>query len=91
MYTIWCISHIFDALRDLVPFVQFNKLLKHPWKSVTFSKVVACNFIKNNTPLWVFFCIFKVVKMVTVCTKCLILNKCTEAQEQLVIFAWSSK
>ena len=28
-----------DALRDLVPFVHFNKREKHPWKSVTFSKV----------------------------------------------------
>ena len=26
-----------DALRDLVPFVQFKKREKHPWKSVTFS------------------------------------------------------
>ena len=27
-----------DALRDLVPFVQFKKREKHPWRSVTFSK-----------------------------------------------------
>ena len=27
------------ALRDLVPFVQFKKREKHPWRSVTFSKV----------------------------------------------------
>ena len=26
-------------MRDLVPFVQFKKRKKHPWKSVTFSKV----------------------------------------------------
>ena len=25
-----------DALRDLVPFVQFKKCEKHPWRSVTF-------------------------------------------------------
>ena len=30
---------ICDALRDLVPFAQFKKLGKHPWRSVTFSKV----------------------------------------------------
>ena len=30
---------ICDALRDSVPFVQFKKQEKHPWKSVTFSKV----------------------------------------------------
>ena len=30
---------IFDALHNLVPFVQFKKREKHPWRSVTFSKV----------------------------------------------------
>ena len=29
-----------DALHDLVQFVQFNKREKHPWRSLTFSKVV---------------------------------------------------
>ena len=28
-----------DVLRDLVPFVQFKKREKHPWRSLTFSKV----------------------------------------------------
>ena len=28
-----------DALRDLVPSVQFNKREKHPWRSITFSNV----------------------------------------------------
>ena len=27
------------VLRDLVPFVQFKKREKHPWRSVTFSRV----------------------------------------------------
>ena len=31
--------YICDPLRDLLQFVQFKKLEKHPWKSVTFSKV----------------------------------------------------
>ena len=31
---------ICDALRDLVPFAQFKKREKHPWRSVTFIKVV---------------------------------------------------
>ena len=31
--------HKYDALRDLVPFVQFKKREKHPWRSVTFSEV----------------------------------------------------
>ena len=29
----------FDALRNLVPFVQFKKPEKHSWRSVNFSKV----------------------------------------------------
>ena len=33
------IRDIFGALRDLVPFVQFKKRVKHPWRSVNFSKV----------------------------------------------------
>ena len=28
-----------NALRNLVPFVQFKKPEKHPYRSVTFSKV----------------------------------------------------
>ena len=35
---------ICDALRDLVPFVQFKKREKHPWRSVTFSKVAGFIF-----------------------------------------------
>ena len=27
-----------DSLRDLVPFVQFKKREKHPWRSVTLTK-----------------------------------------------------
>ena len=29
-----------DPLHDLVPFAQVKKREKHPWRSVTFSKVV---------------------------------------------------
>ena len=32
-------TNICDALSDSVPFVQFEKREKHPWRSVTFSKV----------------------------------------------------
>ena len=35
----------YGALRDLVPFVQFKKHEKHPWRSVNFT---ACNFTKIN-------------------------------------------
>ena len=45
------------ALRDLVPFVQFEKHEKHPWRSITFSKV-AGNFTKSNTPPCVLFTLF---------------------------------
>ena len=41
-----------DFLRDMVPFVQFQKREKHPWTSVTFS-------IKSNTHPWVFSTFFK--------------------------------
>ena len=30
---------ICGALRDLVPCAQFKKCEKHPWRSITFSKV----------------------------------------------------
>ena len=33
------IIHICGALRDLLPFVQFEKHEKHPRRSVNFSKV----------------------------------------------------
>ena len=49
---------ICDVLRDLVPFVLFKKSEKHPWRSVTFSKVVT----KSNIPQWVFFTFFKLYK-----------------------------
>ena len=31
--------HICGALRDMVPFVQFKKREKHPWRSVKFINV----------------------------------------------------
>ena len=44
------VSSICGALRDLVPFAQFKKREKRPWRSVTFSKVAGFNFTKINTP-----------------------------------------
>ena len=35
-----------DALSDLVPFVQFKKREKHPWRSVTLSKIAGFTFFK---------------------------------------------
>ena len=34
---------ICEALRDLVPFEQFKKREKYPWRTVTFSKVTCFN------------------------------------------------
>ena len=34
-------DHKCDALRGSVAFVQFKKRKKHPWRSVTFSKVAS--------------------------------------------------
>ena len=34
-----------DALRNLVPFVQFKKREKHPWRSVNFRKVAGLHQI----------------------------------------------
>ena len=31
-----CQVFIWDALRNLVPFAQYKKREKHPWRSVTF-------------------------------------------------------
>ena len=42
---------ICDVLRDLVRFVQFKTREKNLWGSVTFSKVVACNFTKTNVQI----------------------------------------
>ena len=55
---------IWDALRNLVPFVQFIKREKNPLRSVTFSKVAGCslNFTNSNAPPWVFFMFFKLHK-----------------------------
>ena len=52
---IQCLKTNWDALRDLVPFVNLKRE-KHPWRSVTFR---ACNFTRSNIPSWVFFMFFK--------------------------------
>ena len=50
---------ICDNLHDLVPFVQFKKREKRPWKSVTFSKAAGFSLQKNNTPQWALFTSYK--------------------------------
>ena len=58
-----------DALRDLVPFVQFKEREKSPWRSVAFSKVV-------NTPPWVFFTFFKLYKWYQIAQRITIIFIC---------------
>ena len=38
------VEHIY-SLRDLIPFVQFKKHEKHPWRSVNFSKVTRLKLV----------------------------------------------
>ena len=40
LWTLQC-----DALRDLVAFVRFKKLEKHPWRNITFSKVAGFSLV----------------------------------------------
>ena len=55
---------IWDALHDLVPFVQFKKCEKHPGKSVLLVKLqaLACKLTKSNTRSWVFSTFLKLCK-----------------------------
>ena len=65
IFMYWALAYfICDVLCDLVQFVELRKPKKHPWRSVTFSKVggLACNFTKSNNPPWVFFWFFKLYK-----------------------------
>ena len=39
-YALFFLARKGDALRDLVPLLQFKKREKHSWRSVAFSKVV---------------------------------------------------
>ena len=49
---------------NLVQLLQFKKRGKHPWRSVSFSKLQAssCKFTKSNTLPWVFFTFFNLYK-----------------------------
>ena len=47
-----------EALRDLVPFVQFKK----PELLLVKLQVKAWNFAESNTAAWVFFTFFKMYK-----------------------------
>ena len=40
---------ICDVLHDLVPFEQFKNREKHPWRSVTFSKVAGYQIAQRTT------------------------------------------
>ena len=61
-------STICDALRNLAPFVQFEKRGKQPWRCVALCKVsgfrsgLNSDFTQSNTPPWVFFMILRFYK-----------------------------
>ena len=66
-WTTKIIIRVSGALPNLVPFVQFKKPKKHPWRSATFSKVAGWSakfskLVKSNTPPWVFVTFFKLYK-----------------------------
>ena len=44
------------ALRDLVPFLQFKKHEKHPWRSVTFSRLQPATLLKVTLLHGCFLC-----------------------------------
>ena len=46
---------ICDSLGDLVPFTQIKEREKHPWRSVTFSKVADVSYIWLVRTLYVVF------------------------------------
>ena len=37
VYLLRNLCRLYDTLRDFVPFVQFKKRKKHPWRSVAFT------------------------------------------------------
>ena len=45
----WMLKYICVAFRDLVPFAQFKKREKRPWRSVTFSKVAGWSVTKSRS------------------------------------------
>ena len=49
--------NVSDALCNLLPFVQFKKREKHPWRKV-------CNFTIGSTPPWIFFHVFKIAQVI---------------------------
>ena len=76
--------YIWNALRDLVPFTQFEKLEKHPWRSVTFSNVAGF-----KTPPWVFFKFFKLYKLYQMAQRITYIN--TGLWVQLTKYCTSAK
>ena len=57
-------NYVWAALRALVPFVQFKKCEKHPWRVILLVKLEpsACNFTTSITPPRVIFTFFKLCK-----------------------------
>ena len=58
LFLLFLVSNKGDALRDLIPFVQFKKHERNPRRSLA----KACNFTISNTASWMFFTFFKLYK-----------------------------
>ena len=69
---------MFDALRDLVLFVQFKKRENtHGGVSILVKlQALACNFTKINTPSWVFLTFFKLYKWYQIVQRTTYLDSC---------------
>ena len=58
---------ICGALRDLIPFVQFKKREKHPWRSVNFSNFWLPHFISAGCVRWGEFKFKKLIGLLNIC------------------------
>ena len=65
IFDILCLwGSIWDALRDLIPFVQF-KNVKTPKVSVTFNKVAGFSLVPNRVTHSIFVFLEKILKIIS--------------------------
>ena len=58
----WFVQDKCDVLHDFIPFVQFKKYEKHPWRNVTFSKPATLLKVKLHSSMGVFY-VFWIAQM----------------------------
>ena len=71
---LWAIWHHLHNLK---------KREKHPSRSVTLSKVAACNLTKSNTHPWVFFMFFKLYKRYKIVQRITYVTRSSKWRHQL--------